>query len=109
MRQRFGRVNARGTGAEAKFLQAGRVELAAGVYTVIRLKLLQRGDGVRVPLAVGLALIVSAAGQRGLDFRDAVGSGRFLGGLTPRTVMFGLFLLGGRGRRFCSGGGRRGA
>ena len=97
MRHGFGSVDACGTGAEAEFLKAERVEFAASVHAVVGLEFLQRGDGVRVPLAVGLTLIVTAASERRLDFGDAVGRGRFLGGLALRTVVLGLFLFGGCG------------
>src|ERR1700679_4067560 len=58
----FGGVDAGGAGAQAEFLQGGGVDLAAGVEAVGGLKFLHGGDGGRVPLAVGFAFKVAAAG-----------------------------------------------
>src|ERR1700678_1280417 len=58
----FGGVNAGGAGAQAEFLQGGGVDLAAGIEAVGGLKFLHGGDGIGIPLAVGFAFEVAAAG-----------------------------------------------
>lgn len=68
-------------------MQAGGVNFAVVAEAVVGLKFLHGGDGVRVPFAVGIALVVAAAGQGGLNFRDAFGSGGFLRGFAFGCVM----------------------
>ena len=92
--RRRGRIESGGAGAEAELLQAGGVELTAGIQVVFGLKLLESGDGVAVPLAVGIALVVARAGERGLNFGDALVGGGLLERFTARTVVRGgLFLV----------------
>jgi len=105
-RRRDGGGDAGYVGAEAEALEAAGVELAGGVETLRGLKLLQRGDGARVPLAVGIAGVIAIARERGLDFGDAIGRRSLLRRLARgRVMMFCRFLF---GRRLLRGRGGRG-
>lgn len=74
-------------GTEAKFLEAQGVDFARGCQAVGGLKFLHGVDGVGVPFAIGIAVVVAAARERGLDLGNACGSGSFLGGLAPGIAM----------------------
>src|ERR1700735_1905416 len=93
-------VDASCTGAQSKFLQRGRVKLAARIQAVGGLKLLHCGNGIGIPLAVGLAFEIAAARQRCLNFGDAVCRRSLLEWLAPRAAAVAWFFLFAGGGRF---------
>ena len=103
----LGGVDAGGAGAQAKFLQGGGIDSAAGIEAVGRLKFLHCCDGVGIPLAVWFPFEVAAAGERGLNFGDAGRGRRFLKWFTPRAVVMARFFLFGGVRRGGGGAGAR--
>ena len=63
--------------AQAQLLQRGRVQLAAGIDAVSRLEFLHGGDGIGVPLTVGVAIVIAASREGGLDSEIGSGVGAF--------------------------------
>ena len=74
--------------AEAELLEGRCVELARGVYTIGGLEFLDGGDGIRVPFAARIALIVACARESGLYLGNALRRGRLL-----KCLAFGLMAV----------------
>jgi len=100
------RSEASGLRTEAQLLQSFCVELPGRIQTVRLLKLFHGVDGVRVPLAAGLAAERTVLGEGALNFGNTLRSGCLLPSLPAgsfscgfRAVRLRTWL---RGRRFCS-------
>ena len=86
-RDGLGRGNARDFGSQAEFLEAESVDLAGRLEAVSRLEFLHGRSRVQIPFAVGLALVIAATSERGLNLLDAVRRGCFLSGLAASTAL----------------------
>jgi hypothetical protein len=92
-RHGLGCGDSRDARAEAKFLQAQRIELAVGFESVRRLEFLHCTDRVRIPFPVWIALVVAVARERRLNLGNALRRRSFLERLALRRFLFAGCLL----------------